>query len=58
MIAKLENIGHFQICFTLSCGDMSWDENFSSFLVPNSYMIDYFIDEKGVARTEVKKQRK
>ncbi len=30
--ARLENLGAFQIFFTLSCADMRWNENFTAFL--------------------------
>ena len=53
MIAKLENIGPFQIFFTLSCGDKRYDENFSSFLVTNFYTIEYTVNEEGVTVTTV-----
>ena len=32
LIAKLENLGAFQIFFTLSCADMRWPEIFTAFL--------------------------
>ena len=41
MITKLENIGPFHLFFTLSCSDARYDENFSSFLVDNGYVIEY-----------------
>ena len=39
MIAKLENFGPFHLFYTLSCGDMRWDENFSSILREKDYNI-------------------
>ena len=39
MIAKLENVGPFHFFYTLSCGDMRWDENFSSILKEKGYNI-------------------
>ena len=32
MLAKLENLGGFQIFFTLSCAEMRWEENFAAIL--------------------------
>ena len=32
MLAKLENLGSFQLFFTLSCADMRWKENFAAIL--------------------------
>ena len=32
MLAKLDNFGPFHIFYTLSCGDMRWDDNFTSIL--------------------------
>ena len=32
LIARLENLGPFQIFFTLSCADKRWNENFTSLL--------------------------
>ena len=37
MIAKLDNLGPFQLFFTLSCADMRWDENFGSILQDNNW---------------------
>ena len=54
MIAKLENIGPFQLFFTLSCGDTRYDENFSSFLVENNYELEYSVEVDGTTETKVK----
>ena len=32
MLAKLENLGSFQLFFTLSCADLRWEENFAAIL--------------------------
>ena len=32
LIARLENLGPFTFCFTLSCADKRWNENFTSLL--------------------------
>ena len=39
MQAKLENFGPFHMFYTLSCGDMRWDENFTSILKDKGYNI-------------------
>ena len=39
MLAKLDNFGPFHIFYTLSCGDMRWDENFTSILREKGYNI-------------------
>ena len=53
MIAKLENIGPFQFFFTLSCGDMRYDENFSTFLTENKYEMEYFFNSDSTIETRV-----
>ena len=54
MIAKLENLGPFHFFFTLSCGDTRCDENFSTFLVENGYLVEYQIKDDGTTETIVK----
>ena len=39
MLAKLDNFGPFHFFYTLSCGDMRWNENFSSILREKGYNI-------------------
>ena len=39
MLAKLDNFGPFHIFYTLSCGDMRWDENFTTILREKGYNI-------------------
>ena len=39
MLAKLDNFGPFHLFYTLSCGDMRWNENFSSILREKGYNI-------------------
>mgnify|MGYP001274013373 FL=1 len=56
MIAKLENLGPFQLFFTLSCGDTRYDENFSSFLVENGYKMEYSTRNDGTIETTVMKR--
>ena len=58
MIAKLENFGPFHLFFTLSCGDTRYQENFSSFLVENGYMMEYLVNQDGTPETIVKKKEK
>ena len=41
MLAKLDNLGAFQIFFTLSCADMRWDENFAAILLDRGFDIKY-----------------
>ena len=48
MIAKLENIGPFHFFFTLSCGDTRYDENFSTFLAQNGYMLHYIFNKENL----------
>ena len=49
MIAKLENLGAFQIFFTLSCADLRWEENFAAILRDKSLNVIYSVipDENG-----------
>ena len=39
MLAKLDNFGPFHLFYTLSCGDMRWNENFSTILKARGYNI-------------------
>ena len=41
MLAKLDNLGAFQIFFTLSSADMRWEENFTSILKERNIRIHY-----------------
>ena len=41
MLAKLDNLGPFQIFFTLSSADMRWEENFTSILRERNIKIQY-----------------
>ena len=45
MIAKLDNLGPFQLFFTLSCADMRWDENFASILQEKGWDIKYTLKQ-------------
>jgi hypothetical protein len=49
MLAKLDNLGPFQLFFTLSCADMRWDENFAAILLERGLETKYSIgpDEEG-----------
>ena len=58
MIAKLENLGPFQMFFTLSCGDSRYDENFSTFLVENGYTMEYYLKPDATTETIVKSKDK
>ena len=55
MLAKLDNLGPFQMFFTLSCADMRWDENFAAILLDRGFEIKYRLvnDEEGNWETEV-----
>ena len=46
MIAKMENMGSFHWFFTLSCGDMRWCANFSSYFKKKN--LDMFVDKEGL----------
>ena len=48
MIAKLDNLGPFQLFFTLSCADMRWEENFGTILQDKGFDVKYTLskDEK------------
>ena len=41
MLARLDNLGPFQIFFTLSSADMRWSENFTSILQERNIKIQY-----------------
>ena len=56
MIAKLENIGPFNLFFTLSCGDTRCDENFTIFLVENDYELEYILRNDGTSQTILRKK--
>ena len=49
MIAKLDNLGPFQLFFTLSCADMRWEENFGTILQDKGFDVKYTVskNEKG-----------
>ena len=47
MIAKLENIGPFQIFFTLTAGDQRWSANFTPELEKMGCKIHYDVDTQG-----------
>ena len=53
LIARLENLGPFNLFFTLSCGDLRWPENFTALLQDHAIRYEYelgqdsvFIDDK------------
>ena len=65
LLAKLDNLGPFQLFFTLSCADMRWDENFAAILREKGYTVHYHLipdgeDFKTTIEIEMgdKKQRK
>ena len=53
MMAKLDNLGPFQIFWTLSCADKLWDENFTSILAEKGIRILYKFDQNGNEETLV-----
>ena len=53
MIAKLENIGPFNLFYTLSCGDSRYAENFSAFLTERGYKLEYIFNDDGSQETIV-----
>ena len=60
MIARLDNLGPFQLFFTLSCADMRWSENFAAILLERGYEISYensSKDEDGYAKTDIQARR-
>ena len=54
-IAKLENLGAFQLFFTLSCADMRWEENFAAILRDQGLNIHYSVtpDKHGHSATKI-----
>ena len=61
MLAKLENLGSFQLFFTLSCADMRWQENFAAILRDQGLNITVMVvqDDSGhyTTRIEVEFQK-
>ena len=55
MLAKLENLGSFQLFFTLSCADMRWNENFAAILRDQGLNLSYSViqDEQGHYETKI-----
>ena len=53
IIAKLENIGPFQIFFTLTSGDLRWSANFTPELEKQNCTVHYSVDEFGRDNTTV-----
>ena len=45
MMAKLENLGAFQIFFTLSSADLRWEENFTAILRDMDFTISYEVHQ-------------
>ena len=56
MIAKLENIGPFHWFFTLSCGDLRWSSNFTTYLEEKDVTIIYDVDKNGHENIMVRKK--
>ena len=55
MIANLENLGAFQLFFTLSCADLRWEENFAAILRDQGLNLIYSViqDEDGYPATRI-----
>ena len=55
MLAKLENLGSFQLFFTLSCADMRWKENFAAILRDQGLNLTYTVkpEKHGHLTTEI-----
>jgi hypothetical protein len=47
LLAKLDNLGPFQLFFTLSCADMRWDENFAAIIREKNYAVTYTLKPDG-----------
>ena len=60
MIAKLENLGAFQLFFTLSCADLRWKENFAAILKDKGLNLTYSVipDDKGFCKTKIEVEYK
>ena len=58
MLAKLENLGSFQLFFTLSCADLRWEENFAAILRDQGLNLIYSVvpDEEGHHITKIEVQ--
>ena len=59
MLAKLDNLGAFQLFFTLSCADMCWDENFAAIILERGWEMKYKLKKDGAGNwiTEVKARK-
>ena len=55
MIAKLDNLGAFQLFFTLSCADMRWNENLTALLrdIGMNLSCSVIPDENGFCFTRI-----
>ena len=53
MLGKLDNFGPFHLFYTLSCGDMRWNENFSSILGQKGYNIVWTAENGNEVTVEV-----
>ena len=60
MIARLDNLGPFQLFYTLSCADMRWSENFAAILLERGCEISYketYRDEDGNLNTDIQARK-
>ena len=55
MNAKLENLGAFQLFFTLSCADLRWEENFAAILHDRGLSLVYSVvkDQTGYCYNKI-----
>ena len=60
MLSRLDNLGPFQIFFTLSSADLRWEENFTSILRDRNIQVQYDFDtletkivEKNIVTNEI-----
>ena len=57
ILAKIENLGPFNLFFTLSCADMRWDATFATILSEKGYSIMFIkTEEDGLPKTLVEVQ--
>jgi hypothetical protein len=47
LMAKLEQLGPFQIFFTLSCGELRWSEVFVAIFKEQGLVVEYICDDDG-----------
>ena len=53
-MARLDNLGAFQIFFTMSCADTRWLENISSFFAESGIQLIYNVDNDGKSNISIR----